>query len=83
MARAEDMNRYYRISCDTRDLNYALFFEKGERSVSEREDYTSANTYQLSDDELRAMLLKLDFVQEELRADHGRQGSAIKTGVRG
>lgn len=71
MVRSEDMNRYYRISCDTRDLNYALFFEEGEKRVTEREDYTSANTYQLTDDELRAMLMQLDFVKKELNPSLG------------
>jgi UDP-glucose 4-epimerase len=70
MVRAEDLHRYYRISCDTRDLNYALFFDEGERGVTEREDYTSANTHQLSDAELRAMLLELDYVQRELNPDY-------------
>ena len=65
MVRAEDLERYYRISCDTRDLNYSLYFERGEKSVSECEDYTSANTHQLSDDELRTLLMQLQFVREE------------------
>ncbi len=66
MVRAEDMGGYYRISSDTRDLNYALFFEKGETKVAACEDYTSANTHRLTDEELRAMLLKLDYIQQEL-----------------
>lgn len=67
MVRAEDLGNYYRISSDTRDLNYALYFEKGERKVSVLEDYTSANTHRLTDDELRAMLLKLPYIQDELK----------------
>jgi len=70
MVRAEDLGDYYRISSDTRDLNYALYFEKGERKVSTVEDYTSANTRRLTDAELRAMLLKLPYIQEELKG-HG------------
>lgn len=66
MVRAEDLQRYYRISCDTRDLNYGLFFEEGVQAVTEREDYTSGNTYQLNDEELRVMLLQLDYIQQEL-----------------
>ena len=66
MIRAQDLDRYYRISSDTRDLNYALFFEKGETKAAAYEDYTSANTHRLTDDELRDMLLKLDYVQQEL-----------------
>jgi UDP-glucose 4-epimerase len=67
MVRAEDLGGYYRISSDTRDLNYALYFEKGERKVSAHEDYTSANTHQLSDAELKALLLKLPYIQGELK----------------
>ena len=67
MVRAEDLDGYYRIASDTRDLNYALYFEKGEKKIAAFEDYTSANTHQLSDDELKAMLLKLDFIQQELK----------------
>ena len=67
MVRAEDLGGYYRIGSDTRDLNYALYFEKGEKKIAAFEDYTSANTHQLSDDELKAMLLKLDYIQQELK----------------
>jgi UDP-N-acetylglucosamine 4,6-dehydratase/5-epimerase len=66
MVRAEDLDQYYRIPSDSRDLNYALYFEKGEKKVSVVEDYTSANTHQLSDEELKEMLLKLDYVRREL-----------------
>ena len=68
MVRAEDLGSYYRITSDTRDLNYALFFEKGERKVAEVEDYTSANTHRLTDEELKAMLVKLDYIQQELES---------------
>ena len=66
MVRAEDLGGYYRISSDSRDLNYSLYFEKGEKEVATYEDYTSANTHRLTDDELRALLLKLDYIQQEL-----------------
>jgi UDP-glucose 4-epimerase len=69
MARAESVENFYRIGSDTRDLNYSLYFEKGEKKVARTEDYTSANTHQLSDGELKAMLLKLDFIQAELKGD--------------
>jgi len=66
MVRATDVGRYYRISSDTRDLNYALYFEEGEKQVTEHEDYTSANTHMLTDEELRDLLLRLDFIRQEL-----------------
>lgn len=71
MARAEDLGDYYRIRPDTRDLNYALYFEKGEKKVTTYEDYTSANTRRLSDAELKTMLLKLPYIQAELKG-HGQ-----------
>lgn len=41
MAKAEDMGNYYRIPCDTRDLNYDKFFIEGQQKVSQIEDYHS------------------------------------------
>lgn len=73
MARAEDLGRYYRIHSDSRDLNYALYFEKGEQRLAELEDYTSANTHQLSNSELKELLLGLDYVQAELKAPNRMQ----------
>ncbi|MEY2409247.1 MAG: UDP-N-acetylglucosamine 4,6-dehydratase/5-epimerase [Verrucomicrobiota bacterium] len=67
MIRAEDLTGYYRIHSDARDLNYALFFEKGEKKVADFDDYTSANTEQLTDEALRSLLLKLDYIQAELK----------------
>lgn len=67
MVRSEDLGDYYRIVSDARDLNYALFFEEGEKKIAKAEDYTSGNTKKLSDAELEDMLLKLDYVQEQLK----------------
>jgi UDP-glucose 4-epimerase len=68
MARAEDMGRYYRIPSDDRDLNYNKYFVQGETSISQAEDYTSHNTERLSVPQIKDLLLKLDYVQEALRA---------------
>jgi UDP-N-acetylglucosamine 4,6-dehydratase len=78
MVRAEDLGGYYRISSDSRDLNYALYFEKGEKKVTQFEDYTSANTHQLSDEELKALLLKLDYLRQELAAPTSLPAAALK-----
>jgi UDP-glucose 4-epimerase len=66
MARAEDMGDYYRIPADIRDLNYACYFTEGETKVAGHEDYHSHNTHRLDEDELIALLMKLDFVREAL-----------------
>lgn len=68
MARAEDMGRYYRIPSDDRDLNYNKYFVQGETSISQAEDYTSHNTERLNVEQVKALLGKLDYVQEALRA---------------
>ena len=47
MVRVEDLNGYYRIPADTRDLNYDKFFVEGELDMSRVEDYTSHNTMRL------------------------------------
>lgn len=65
--RAKDENKYYRIPADTRDLNYAQFFEEGSSKIDEIEEYNSHNTFRLNKDELRSLLLKLPFIQSELR----------------
>jgi UDP-glucose 4-epimerase len=66
MVRADDLGDYFRVGTDSRDLNYSMFFEKGEKKISREEDYTSANTHALSDPELETMLRKLDFIRAEL-----------------
>lgn len=65
--KAEDLGEYYRIAPDDRDLNYNLYFNTGDKRVSEQEDYNSFNTHRLSNEELRSLLMKLDYVQEELK----------------
>ena len=47
MARAIDMGQYFRIPCDTRDLNYDKYFTKGNKEVTRIEDYHSHNTIRL------------------------------------
>ncbi len=68
MARATDMGRYYRIPADDRDLNYNKYFVEGETQVSFFDDYTSHNTERLDIGQVKALLLKLDFIKECLNA---------------
>lgn len=68
MAKAQDMGGYYRIPADNRDLNYAQFFSEGEEKISHQEDYTSHNTQRLNVEQVKNLLLKLDFIKEELHA---------------
>jgi UDP-N-acetylglucosamine 4,6-dehydratase len=67
MARVEDMGGYYRIPADNRDLNYAKYFSDGEERISQLDDYTSHNTERLNVAQVKALLGKLDFIEEALR----------------
>ncbi len=67
MARSIDMGNYYKIPCDTRDLNYDKFFVEGQEKVSVIDDYNSHNTHRLNVEDMKNLLLKLDFIQEDLK----------------
>lgn len=64
MAKAQDMDKYYRVVSDNRDLNYKKYFVEGEERLSYIDDYTSHNTRRLDINEIKNLLLKLDFIQE-------------------
>ena len=66
MAKAIDMGKYYRIPCDTRDLNYDKFFVDGNEEISKIEDYHSHNTSRLDVEGMKAQLLRLRFIREDL-----------------
>jgi UDP-glucose 4-epimerase len=67
MAKAEDRQRYFRIPTDNRDLNYNKYIVEGQTKVSDIEDYTSHNTQRLNIEEIKTLLLKLSYIQEELQ----------------
>lgn len=66
MIRAEDLGRYYRISADTRDLNYDKYFFDGDRQISHSWEYTSHNTDRLNVEQIKKLLLSLEFIRQEL-----------------
>lgn len=68
MASAEDQGGYFRIPADNRDLNYAKYFSVGDQEISELDDYTSHSTKRLDIDEVKSLLLELDYIQEKLSA---------------
>lgn len=65
---AEDMGDFYRVSADTRDLNYDKYFVEGNQRLSTEDEYTSDNTKRLTVAEIKEKLLTLDYVQNELKA---------------
>ena len=65
--KAQDMGDYYRIPADNRDLNYSKYFDFGEKDLSTMQDYTSENTRRLNKYELVEILLKLDYIKEQIK----------------
>ena len=79
MAKAIDMGNYYRIPCDTRDLNYDKFFVEGDEKVSKVEDYHSHNTRRLDVEGMKELLLKLRFVREDLGLQERARAKEIRS----
>lgn len=67
IAKAEDLGRYYRIPADNRDLNYNKYFVEGEKLIATLDDFTSHNTERLNVSQVKELLLKLDYIQGELK----------------
>ena len=59
MAKSQDMGDYYRIPCDSRNLNYDKYFDEGEEMISKLDDYHSHNTKRLNVKEMKELLFKL------------------------
>lgn len=64
---AQDLGKFYRVPADKRDLNYDKYFVEGDQKLSNEEEYTSYNTERLNIKQIKQKLLKLDYVQKELR----------------
>ena len=61
------------LSPYSRDLNYTKFVEQGEQRITQSthgEDYNSHNTTRLDVEGMKALLLKLDFMQRIARGEH-------------
>jgi UDP-N-acetylglucosamine 4,6-dehydratase/5-epimerase len=70
---AEDMGGYFRIPPDGRDLNYAKYVEQGESRITQAlhgEEYNSHNTTRLDVEGMKALLLKLEFMQKIARGEY-------------
>ena len=64
MACAEDMGEYFRIPADDRDLNYGKYYEQGEPKITHGEDCNSHNATRLDIEDMKKLLLKLDFMRK-------------------
>lgn len=69
MATAQEIENYFRVPPDLRDLNYGKFVDEGDKKISHSEDYNSHNTKRLDVKEMKSLLLKLDIVQALARGE--------------
>ena len=68
MARAQDLDNYFRVPADSRDLNYDRYFVAGQPELARIDDYTSHNTKRLDMEGLMSLLSSLDMVKEAMHA---------------
>ncbi len=67
LSRSEDMGSFYRITMDTRDLNYEKYLTQGEPARSDLNDYSSQIAEQLSIEEIEKLLLTQPEIQASLK----------------
>lgn len=64
---AEDLGGFYRVPADKRDLNYSKYFNEGDEKLSYFEEYNSHNTSRLNIEQIKDLLINLDFIRNELK----------------
>ncbi len=69
---SKDMGGFYKVPADKRDLNYDKYFVEGNEHLQQVEDYNSHNTQRLNIKQIKEKLLKLDYIQEELKNWEGK-----------
>ena len=61
-----DMGAFYRVPCDKRGLNYDKYFSKGDADRNTIKEFSSNNAGLLSVEQIKAKLLGLQYIQDEL-----------------
>lgn len=68
---AEDQGDYFRVPADNRALNYEQYFETGIKKDDIVTGFNSDNTIRLDMEQVKKSLLKLRYVQDELKQYKG------------
>ena len=68
-ANAIDLGDFYRVPCDKRDLNYDKYFKDGDAQRNPLHEFTSQNTTLMDVEQVKAKLLSLRYIQDELEKD--------------
>ena len=69
---AEDLGRYWRLQTDLRGLDYEPFFNEGDQTTVQHDDFHSHNAKQLSIQEIESLLVSLPEVQTALNLYRNR-----------
>ncbi|MEG0314781.1 MAG: polysaccharide biosynthesis protein [Erysipelotrichaceae bacterium] len=65
-AHAIDRGDFYQVPCDKRDLNYDKYFKEGKDAKTQLTEFNSDNTELLDVEAVKAKLLSLKYIREEL-----------------
>ena len=68
-ANAIDLGEFYRVPADKRDLNYDKYFKEGNESRNTLTEFNSNNTELLNVEQVKEAMLKLSYINEELRRE--------------
>ncbi|MGL5207416.1 MAG: polysaccharide biosynthesis protein, partial [Acidaminococcaceae bacterium] len=66
-AHSIDMGNFYRVPADKRDLNYDKYFTEGNEARTNLSEFNSNNTELLNVEQVKAKLLELKYIQDELK----------------
>ena len=69
MANAKDLENYYCVPPDLRDLNYEKYLDEGNINIKDADEYSSNNTTRLDKDAMKKLLLRLDTILQISRGD--------------
>ena len=72
-AQAIDLDSFYRVPCDKRDLNYDKYFRDGDIQRNTLTEFNSNNTEQLNVEQVKEKLLSLKYIQDELATREKRR----------
>lgn len=65
ISKAKDLGQYFKIASDIRNLNYELYFSKGNKKIPKLEDYSSNTVKQLNQRETEKILINLDLINNK------------------
>ena len=70
---AIDLGNFFRVPCDKRDLNYDKYFKDGDTKRNTLSEFNSNNTQLLNVEQVKAKLLMLQYIRDELALWEGNQ----------